>query len=154
MKIRKAFQGTIPENKILDTYSESKTDAYSCNQSNKLSSYSYDEQVIGTWVDGKPLYRRLFDIGALPNATSKLFDTGIASGKIHLVSLKGLARRLTGIVAFIPLPHTGVSSSTLTSGIILTSWEESGTLRINVQAGSNRSDYNGIVTIEYTKTSD
>lgn len=35
MKIRKAFQGTIPENKILDTYSESKTDTYSCNQINK-----------------------------------------------------------------------------------------------------------------------
>ena len=31
MKIRKAFQGTVPENKILDTYSTSQTDTYSCN---------------------------------------------------------------------------------------------------------------------------
>lgn len=36
MRIRKAFQGTIPPNKILDTYSTSKTDTYSCNISNKL----------------------------------------------------------------------------------------------------------------------
>lgn len=35
MKIRKAFQGTIPENKILDTYSESNTDTYSCNYINQ-----------------------------------------------------------------------------------------------------------------------
>ena len=40
MKIRKAFQGTIPENKILDTYSESNTDTYSCNQTNKITSKS------------------------------------------------------------------------------------------------------------------
>ena len=38
MKIRKAFQGTVPENKILDTYSTSQTDTYSCNyiNNNKL----------------------------------------------------------------------------------------------------------------------
>lgn len=34
MKIRKAFQGTVPENKILDTYSTSQTDTYSCNYVN------------------------------------------------------------------------------------------------------------------------
>lgn len=36
MKIRKAFQGTIPDNKILDTYSTSQTDTYSCNLVNNL----------------------------------------------------------------------------------------------------------------------
>lgn len=40
MKIRKAFQGTIPENKILDTFSESKTDAYSCNYTNQITDKS------------------------------------------------------------------------------------------------------------------
>lgn len=34
MKIQKKFQGTIPENKILDTHSTSKTDTYSCNYVN------------------------------------------------------------------------------------------------------------------------
>lgn len=37
MRIRKAFQGTIPPNKILDTYSTSKTDTYSCNKVNELT---------------------------------------------------------------------------------------------------------------------
>lgn len=34
MKIQKKFQGTIPENKIMDTYSSSNTDTYSCNYIN------------------------------------------------------------------------------------------------------------------------
>ena len=36
MKIRKAFQGTVPDNKILDTYSTSQTDTYSCNYVNSM----------------------------------------------------------------------------------------------------------------------
>jgi len=35
MKIKKAYQGTVPENKILDTYSASQTDTYSCNYVNE-----------------------------------------------------------------------------------------------------------------------
>lgn len=37
MRIRKAFQGTVPENKILDTYSTSQTDTYSCNYVNDIT---------------------------------------------------------------------------------------------------------------------
>ena len=62
MKIRKAFQGTIPENKIMDTYSSSNTDTYSCNQVNKMNFYSTTEQRIGTWINGKPLYRKVIDV--------------------------------------------------------------------------------------------
>lgn len=40
MRIRKAFQGTIPPNKILDTYSTSKTDTYSCNYINSKISFA------------------------------------------------------------------------------------------------------------------
>ena len=54
MKIRKAFQGTVPPNKILDGYSTSNTDTYSCNYVNSKenyirgelsSSYSYKREV-------------------------------------------------------------------------------------------------------------
>lgn len=62
MKIRKAFQGTIPENKILDTYSTSQTDTYSCNYVNSKLNYSTDETVVGKWIDNKPLYRKVFKI--------------------------------------------------------------------------------------------
>lgn len=39
MKIRKAFQGTIPSNKIMDGFSYSKTDTYSCDYVNNALNY-------------------------------------------------------------------------------------------------------------------
>ncbi len=37
MKIIKKFQGTVPDNKIMDTYSTSSTDTYSCRYMNENS---------------------------------------------------------------------------------------------------------------------
>ena len=62
MKIQKKFQGTIPDNKIMDTYSPSNTDTYSCNQVNKMNSYSTTEQKIGTWINGKSIYRKVIEV--------------------------------------------------------------------------------------------
>lgn len=63
MQLRKVFQGEIPENKIMNSYTESNTDAYSCDYVNdkfdNLNIYSTEEQRIGVWIDGKPLYRKV-----------------------------------------------------------------------------------------------
>lgn len=145
MKIRKAFQGTIPENKILDTYSESKTDAYSCNQSNKLSSYSYDEQVIGTWVNGKPLYRKTINIGALPNKATKTINHN-AENISTIVRLYGYATNNTN---YIPLPYP--HSDTIGLSVVLYATKT----QIGVQTGTDRSAYaQAEVTIEYVKSTD
>lgn len=37
MRIRKTFQGQLPENKVIDGYSNSQTDAYSCNRINRIN---------------------------------------------------------------------------------------------------------------------
>ncbi len=62
MKIKKTFQGTIPENKILNSNSTSQTDTYSCEKINEMTEeiYSTEEQIIGKWIDGKPIYRKVF----------------------------------------------------------------------------------------------
>lgn len=108
MKIKKTFQGVIPENKILNAESTSQTDTYSCDYINNTSIvvspteptgknrkkvwmqntdtdkkiyiknsndvyeefikkdegevYSTVEQVIGKWIDGKPIYRRYIEV--------------------------------------------------------------------------------------------
>ena len=36
MRVKKMFQGKVPENKILSTYSDSPTDTYSCDYVNQL----------------------------------------------------------------------------------------------------------------------
>lgn len=42
------------------TKTTSDTDTYSCNYVNDLTTYSTTEQVVGTWIDGKPLYRKVY----------------------------------------------------------------------------------------------
>ena len=65
---------------VLDSLtSNSTTDAPSINAVNERFTYSTEEKVIGTWIDGKPLYRKVFEytlgsttsswrtIGTIPN---------------------------------------------------------------------------------------
>lgn len=47
----------IPE--IKTSYNTSTTEPYSCNYINNLNTYSTTETRIGTWIDGKPLYRKV-----------------------------------------------------------------------------------------------
>lgn len=50
MRIRKTYQGEIPENKIVNSYSESQTDTYSCDYLNNLAGtilYKNDEGATG-----------------------------------------------------------------------------------------------------------
>lgn len=39
--------------------------------------YSTDETVVGKWIDGKPIYRKVFEIGSLPNDTTISIPHGI-----------------------------------------------------------------------------
>ena len=39
--------------------------------------YSLGEQVIGTWIDGKTVYRRVIDIGSIPSNASRTYDIGL-----------------------------------------------------------------------------
>lgn len=61
MKIKKIATSIGVLGKILNSKSSSKQDTYSCDYINKLNTYSDEEQVIGTWRDGKPLYRKVIE---------------------------------------------------------------------------------------------
>lgn len=51
-----------PEDKIKNTKTSGTTDAYSVDYINLLHAYSTEERVVGTWIDGKPLYEKTFKI--------------------------------------------------------------------------------------------
>ena len=59
MRIRKTYQTVVPTGKVLNSESNSLNDTYSCNYINNINKYSTEEQVIGKWIDGKPLYRKI-----------------------------------------------------------------------------------------------
>lgn len=109
-----------------------------------FDNYSTAEQRIGTWIDGKPLYRKVVNCGPLPNATSKTIAHGIANVD-KFISIKGCATATTDNYA-ITIPN--VSPSVLASNVSI----NANATNIFIGAGANRSEYTyAYAILEYTK---
>jgi len=102
--------------------------------------YTTDEAETGVkWADGNVIYKKVVDIGNLPNATSKNVAHGIAN--IHnLAIIRGVA---TDGSSYLPMPYT-----TTTSQINIYA---TGT-NIVVVTETDRSGFTGYVILEYTKS--
>ena len=106
--------------------------------------YSLEEIDTGkTWIDGKPIYRKVVDIGALPNATTKTIAHGIANIN-NFTSITGIAYNSTrGLWANLPYPYSAANVCAIYAG------------RNNVfsVASVDFSDYvQAYAILEYTKT--
>ena len=86
MIIKKKFQGTVPDNKVLNTDSNSQVDTYSCDKINRLvkfagggsaMTFSTEEQVVGTWVDGRSVYMKTVVVENTSNLTEIKVGHGI-----------------------------------------------------------------------------
>ena len=108
--------------------------------------YSTTETKIGTWINNKPIYRKVINTGTMPNATTKSVATGIANLK-NIITLKGVAYNSTS-GASIPLPYSSVTASQT-----LMVYFSGG--NINFLTQYNYSAYTqSHIVIEYTKTTD
>ena len=117
------------------------------NTLNEERSYSTEEVNTGKkWIDGKPIYRKVVNYGALPNATSKAVAHNITNID-YVVSMQGVASIPAGNK--IPLPY--VDTTTFSNGVQMYTTSND----VVLQTQANRSNYtNTYVTIEYTKTTD
>jgi hypothetical protein len=95
------------------------------------------------WIDGKTIYRKVIDIGTLPNATTADTAHGITTIDT-LISLIGTADNGTTQIP-IPTPSTTAANS-LTAEIV-----NAPTPAVRVGSGANYSSYTGYVVLEYTK---
>lgn len=103
------------------------------------------EKIVGQWIDGKPVYEKTIDCGALPNATAKYIDTNITNLD-YVISLYGTAADING--STMPLPNpTGES----TYGVFVFKTSDN---KIRITTGTDRTGYSGYVIIRYTKTTD
>lgn len=142
--------GAIPE--MFNSYSTSIGDAYSCNYINSLHTYSTDEQRIGTWIDGKPLYRTTIKKTTGFATGETVFSHGIANIS-EFVSIQGILHRRSG--DWEPIPAVPPSNS-------LAQWEISvydfDATRYRMFMGSSYTGANVpdkmYLTLEYTKTTD
>ena len=90
---------------VVNQYSTSASDVYSCSYVNNISNYSTSETIVGKWIDGKTLYRKVIDTGALPNATTKSVAHNI-SNVSRFVKLYGYAYTSNGQTYPLPWVHT------------------------------------------------
>ena len=108
--------------------------------------YSTTEKIIGTWVDGKPLYQKTVDCGALPNNSSKATAHNISNMDV-CVGLDGMAIDSSS-GEFLPIPnaHKQTFASQIQTACNRTN--------VYIMTGSDQTRFNGYITIRYTKTTD
>lgn len=105
--------------------------------------YSTDEvDTLLLWIDGKRIYRKVVDVGTLPNATTKQVAHGISYDTI--VNLKGVCSNSDN--AFLPIPAVATSSQySIELSLDVTN--------VVITTAQDRSAFSGYVIIEYTKPS-
>lgn len=127
--------GTLPNNCLIAITDDEKDHNH----------YSTEETATGMyWIDGKPIYRKVIDFGALPNNAHKDVNHGI-SNLGTVVNLYGMANQTNNHV---PIPY--VSPVTLDDQIQLGANDTF----IRIRADNDKSAFTGIVVMEYTKTTD
>ena len=113
----------------------------------ELPAYSTSEVLTAErWINGKPVYRKVVSMGALPNATAKSIAHGISDLDENL-GLGGVAFNVNGD-ARIPLPYVHTSTSSVQMHMSKTTVVV--TTRVDMSVSYNKS----YAIIYYTKTTD
>lgn len=110
------------------------------------ASYSTTEHVVGTWIDGSPVYEKVVDLGTLPNNTTK--------NVAHNISNLGLVisadfSATDGNGQYIFMPHAVANSNYITYQVSIYVTDTN----VVIEVGSNRSAWSGYAILRYTKTS-
>lgn len=111
------------------------------------SVYSENEQMIGYWKDGKPLYQKTINFGALPNAITKNVAHGI-SNLDYVTNIFCVASNSDGSIQA-TLPYLNPRSDTNDVSIKVNGND------IQIVSASDMSAFiKTFVTVQYTKTTD
>lgn len=141
MRIKKVAQTTLTTAQIVNGYSTSTEDGYSCNYVNGLITYSTTETRVGTWL-GKPLYRKtLMSIG----------NTGGNVGLAHGIPTIGAVTKVD-IFATNNAGRTYPAHNDMFTIYVKTA--DTTNIWCNISSGFADTVWKVYVTIEYTKTTD
>ena len=110
-----------------------------------LADYSTNETATGQrWIDGKMIYRKVIDFGALPNAAGKAVNHNII-GLTRVISVTGTAFHSTGgDPQTYPLPRVN-PTSTYSMDLYASA------TTVTIATAYNYSTYNAYIILEYTK---
>ena len=111
---------------------------------NQFDVYSTSETVIGKWIDNKVIYRKVIDVGNLPNNTYKEVTHNISNlsyvTKLYLVVTTG--------TSFYQANMTGTDQMYSSGTVCIRALSD----KIQIATTSNYSSHSGYAIIEYTKT--
>lgn len=109
--------------------------------------YSTTEKIVGTWIDGSPIYQKTINCGALPNNTVKEVAHDI-SNLDKVINYSGFAMGATmASVGWIPLPLVMTNAVGNQVMLVINS------TKIRIGSSTDKSSYTqSYVTIQYTKT--
>ena len=108
--------------------------------------YSEDEREIGVWTDGRPLYQKTINFGALPNNSSKVVNHNISNLDITAIAALEIVAQ-QGTYATFPRVHDSLINQQIFFEVTAT---QIGCYSRNTDS----SGFNGHITIRYCKTTD
>lgn len=115
--------------------------------------YSLEEREVGVWTDGKPLYQKTVNFGAISVGTNPYYVSMGLTNIDKVVNIKVLAY-VNSSSEYIQLPLLAVDSrDTYKWSIGLQAYDKNND-RVRVDMGTSRSVDSGFITIQYTKTTD
>lgn len=111
-----------------------------------LFNYSTDETPIGTWTNGETLYRKVINVGALPNAERHFYPWSIPGIKSIIGYEAYAVNTSSGDMMGLPYVHPDVSQ--IQYWMTLEYMAKNG---VEIIVGVDRRNFNGIFILEYTK---
>lgn len=113
--------------------------------SKRILGVSAKETLTGEFLNDKPIYTKMIEVGALPNNTTKTVPTGLSNLEYYWIDVSNSFCFSGG--AFYPIPHVEPKTIANSIGVRLTGYGAN----LVVSTGANWSSYAGIVTVKYTK---
>lgn len=142
MRIKKTSQYIEDGASLSNVYGESDENGYTQEYINNLHTYSTDEIRIGTWIDGKPLYRKVYNFSTPSSAD---VDTVIFSAPNNIDTMVNLYGMTT-------TQNARFTLNSYYSSTYYTSTYYNPTDGIRMKVGTSLVGRSGVAFVEYTKT--
>ena len=115
---------------------------------NNYQKYSTQEQIIGEWIDGKPLYQKTFSYSVGAQTAKVTIPVGTLSNVDYIVSCTGICKRGNN------LQYEQIPMYDNSDWFVYTSITINDTIATVNIVENGRSNATGYVTVQYTKTTD
>lgn len=146
--IIKAKQSIGVVGNVVNEKTTSDKDTYCCDYINEKSSYSTEEKVVGEWIDGKPIYRKVIHYSKPTNETASSIPFTEYTTVETVVSVSGISK-ISGSWRMFPNLYSE-DVSTYNQSI----YDINETILICYSTWYAQRAAEIYITLEYTKTTD